>query len=631
MMDSLESRSNVTKEYFHKLQSWVIVTPSDRAADNKTAMSLLQPDQMVNMEADGNLTKDKFCIVTSKNDLLDWEAYVEAEVSPEHISETFPKLFDDLLDAEERLETLSEDSVVDDEDEHEQEILSTPTSGKRALMQAQSNQVEARRRFLSKRKELEMEIQDLKTQCYRACLDHRNNANRVSLQEQFNKARSALHAGQPPSSTELSVFPVTSKSHLRLVKGRPTAAFPDAHTTGIQALNDWIIQSSFQTRLDKTQVLLSQIQVLFDEVNSWILDGCQISAKLAGTKLPSLELVIKDIGCHYKKTMTSRDERFHENIISVHSGLMVERAKIDGKISQEFVRHVENYRKDNAGIAIHPLSYAACVRRTGGRHIPRKHEPIEWLSRLFTFYWSPIVGKWHAATQKTLPSHLNQFKTAQENDLNWYIQQVLHKDSLPGVYKDMFRERSDRLHNLLTEHLDKITLAYNRYSDRVSEIKRDSQDTLKTQMLPTFYQAQYLHGPGSCRMKMSTIEEGAEQIKASIFSSTTSDIEKKLKDAQQEFYRDHCRLTRMFLESVLKVALTLARQICQSPSQFDPASGRREALKNIMTARLPSWQRRWTQLKAGATSGSRQLQGIDMLDQITVKAEDEFFIKTEPE
>jgi hypothetical protein len=67
-MDALESRSQVARQFHHKLDAVMVIAPSDRASDKSTAVDLLREDQVQDLEAVGNLDSGSFCLVTTKID-----------------------------------------------------------------------------------------------------------------------------------------------------------------------------------------------------------------------------------------------------------------------------------------------------------------------------------------------------------------------------------------------------------------------------------------------------------------------------------------------------------------------------------------------------------------------------------
>ncbi|CAH0044431.1 unnamed protein product [Clonostachys solani] len=107
-MDALDSRSQVARGYYDKLDKMLIVTPADRAQDNRTATELIC---IYDLEVSGKLDDDSIAIIITKVDQLDWEKYVNTEADPDSISLSFDSDRNLYEDKSERLRDLQEKIV----------------------------------------------------------------------------------------------------------------------------------------------------------------------------------------------------------------------------------------------------------------------------------------------------------------------------------------------------------------------------------------------------------------------------------------------------------------------------------------------------------------------------------------
>lgn len=73
--DQVEDRSAVAENYYRKLAVTAIVAPAIRAVDEKTGVKLMGTYQEVRMQLDDKYNKDRFCVVVSKIDDLDCDAF----------------------------------------------------------------------------------------------------------------------------------------------------------------------------------------------------------------------------------------------------------------------------------------------------------------------------------------------------------------------------------------------------------------------------------------------------------------------------------------------------------------------------------------------------------------------------
>ncbi|KAL2019192.1 hypothetical protein VTK56DRAFT_9992 [Thermocarpiscus australiensis] len=75
LSDMVESRSAVAERYYQQLSVTTIVTPAIRAVDEKTGVKLMAKYQETRMQLDGKYHKDGFCVVISKVDDMDCDAF----------------------------------------------------------------------------------------------------------------------------------------------------------------------------------------------------------------------------------------------------------------------------------------------------------------------------------------------------------------------------------------------------------------------------------------------------------------------------------------------------------------------------------------------------------------------------
>lgn len=262
--DALESRAQVAKNYYNKLDRLMIVTPSDRACDNQTAAELLRDDQVLDLEADGKMAGDGMCVVVTKIDNLNWEAFVTQEWDPKDVSSEFPELMNRLEVMRNELEELDEESTD----------------------------------FLR----LDRDIKALEGKCLQACIDARNRDIKEKMSEGINRMRQDMLGGEIPRlTTKVNVFPVSSHAHRSILKGKPDLAFPDIVTTGVPALQEWIRKGSLQKRSRHADAMLNRCQRLSDQIEEWALKEWLVRLRLPKSEFPKIEGVLVS----YNKLLTT--------------------------------------------------------------------------------------------------------------------------------------------------------------------------------------------------------------------------------------------------------------------------------------------------------------------------------------
>ncbi len=65
----------MAEKYYQNLAITAIVTPAIRAVDEKTGVNLMSNYQELRMQLDGKYNKDSFCVVVSKIDDMDCDAF----------------------------------------------------------------------------------------------------------------------------------------------------------------------------------------------------------------------------------------------------------------------------------------------------------------------------------------------------------------------------------------------------------------------------------------------------------------------------------------------------------------------------------------------------------------------------
>lgn len=310
-MDALETRSEVARKYCHQLDLLMVVSPSDRAADNRTAIELIREDRILDMEADGSIHNDSLCVIATKADLMDWEAFVENEWAPEDVSPQFPHMLSQLTnkraETERIIDSIDElkDELGEVEDEYDTDgEMSGPDERSQESQQTQPSQLDQLR---MQRRALRQDVAKLEAMCHRACIDARSQDIIRVFQDYFDEIRNSARATDVSKvSTKLSVFPVSSQAYRQLKKGNPIPAFRDEAATGIQALQEWILKGSLPSREHHADIMLQRCLTLFDAIQGWLMNEEEVPLKLPQSQLVVIKAalekekeVLKGVGVPY--------------------------------------------------------------------------------------------------------------------------------------------------------------------------------------------------------------------------------------------------------------------------------------------------------------------------------------------
>lgn len=308
-MDATESRARIAKNYYNKLDRLMIVTPHDRACDDRTAADLIRDDQLVGLEADGKMNNDGFCVVVTKVDQLEWEDFANNEWDPEDISVGFPALFHSFKERQTELEALKE-RIEELRDELEEYCPMLDRLRNRGLALPENpaqdpevnNQLSELYSSYITQREIELDIARLDEECLRECLDARNQDIIAKMKDLVTKRRQDVVTGaQRGDVSQVNVFPVSSRAHRNALKQRPQPAFPDVMSTGIRPLEEWITEGASEKRKQHLDDLLNRCHVLFDAIEGWAVEAWFVKLRLPETDYPGIEQILK----YHQKTLKS--------------------------------------------------------------------------------------------------------------------------------------------------------------------------------------------------------------------------------------------------------------------------------------------------------------------------------------
>ena len=308
-MDAVESRSRVARDFYIKLDRLMVVSPCERATDNRTAIELLRPDRVIDLDADGKLEPGCLAVVITKIDLMNWLAYAD-EISGddegnESGSSAFKEIFglredykskteklDKLNDTIEQLEQNSDSHSNSDQDNagddtiytassaqgHVRDPLSRTRGAELKVKYKEQNEREENdpndlRRPCQDRAKIEEKLKELDQAGLRACIDFRSQRHKKEFQNHLDIMRNNILAKKRHKvTTDVGFFPISSTAYQNLQKKQPMDGFPDEQATGFVDLKDWIVRQSLPERERQATARLAKAQLLLDAVDGWIME-----------------------------------------------------------------------------------------------------------------------------------------------------------------------------------------------------------------------------------------------------------------------------------------------------------------------------------------------------------------------
>lgn len=360
--DDSEARSEVARRSYSKFDRLMIITPSDRACDNKTAADLIREDHLCDIEADGKMQGKYLAVMITKIDLLEWKSFVENEEEPSAISEEFPAMYQTFEDLECQLEKT--ERGLDD------------ANGQTAKGQTAKGR---------KRAFLESEIETLNGKCKRQCIDFRSRDSKKTFHQLFDEARNKFRSEKVKSDIE--VFAVSSQAQRMLSQQKPIAGFTNSEETGFDALERWIIESSFSKREEHADGVLHRCLVLFDAIEGWVREDEVIClTQLPKTDLPKIIDALEGLKGAWLEQVKTADRNFRQFFwrqdIFKAKGNKQRQVKLVSAFKttvRGFTRSLEPLRPP-----LHWATFHACLRRYGAPFKANTKPPriIDWLSRV---------------------------------------------------------------------------------------------------------------------------------------------------------------------------------------------------------------------------------------------------------
>ena len=374
--DASEARSEIAHSFYNKLHRLLVVTPSDRAVDNKTAADFIRDEHMCDLEADGKMEGEFLAVAISKIDLLQWREFATHETDPSTISEDFPVMLETYQNQESQLEELTGELQNVREQIVEQPDDAADWEAEEALL-------------LNKHNDLKLAMKELDEKCLRACIDFRSRDTKEAFSQFFDEARNKFRGGKVKSNIE--VLPVSSQAQRKLFQGNPMLGFANSKDTGFDALDRWIIRSTFSKREEHADSILHRCLVLFDAIEGWINDKVVSMPNLSKSELGKIMTAIGNL----RENAARRCEADVQNFRAWFGRQEVFKRK--GKSQQRQQKLVDAFRSTVLGFRqsqeigrpyLHWATFHACLRRNGGpfktnSKPPRTHD---WNSRVYVCF-----------------------------------------------------------------------------------------------------------------------------------------------------------------------------------------------------------------------------------------------------
>ncbi|GKT66825.1 tat pathway signal sequence [Colletotrichum tofieldiae] len=386
VMDALESRAQIARNYLCRLEKRIVVTPATRAADNRAAAELILSErETMILEMEDMLKPDSLCVAVTKIDDIDCGS-AEHEFPTDDIRRICRELKD--REQSEDDESGEEDGLGGNDDVYhtgEKRPRADKAMTRRVRQRVESGKP-GEDDFFSV-----IDTEDLKSLLKHLCIQERNAELKQKVMDNLLATRSKNRKCRATADTLPTVFPVSSKafqSFKRSTKTSNIEGFPDRDSTGIPYLKTWLYQVSLDYREEWVDSDIHHMQVLFDAVDGWNQVDQLLSLKLTDdekekvadgvTRLSSgLKKIINDkVRNNIQKNLAAMKPLRNTTLKRTHLARKTSKGdpELDLAVSLlgKAVKGWENKnpRANVAAVSRHEKTYwstyRACARRNGG-------------------------------------------------------------------------------------------------------------------------------------------------------------------------------------------------------------------------------------------------------------------------
>ncbi|KAK7212983.1 hypothetical protein V2G26_020161 [Clonostachys chloroleuca] len=574
-MDALDSRSQVARGYYDKLDKMLIVTPADRAQDNRTATELICADQIYDLEASGKLDDDSIAIIITKVDQLDCPSFASDRDLYEEKSEQ-------LRDLQEKIVSLKA------EENGCPEPISGNCSSKRAVQDSSQPSLELTQ-AMNLRHVLESEVKELYNRCLMACIQSRSKGSVEALQAYFDQVRNSARQTQE-ASTVLSVFPVSSKSQQNLARKTPMDGFPNSTATGFTALKDWIVQATLASREYQADNILYRCKVAFDAIEEWAVDKPRAPFQLDRKSKPEIEQLLKEASLKLKDGL-KRSERNLQSLMGRLEPYSAIKNGAEDPAVNGFSNLIDRFQRDIDGSRLHWSTYSACIRRQG-RQFRTSHKPRKthcWEARLYGHYWARKAHIWSLAFTKKLPAYFAVLANRAGQSVNHNVHVICNLDSLPREYREAFGRVAYKAYNLAMEYQSKMIQTAAQFRANINKIRLKSRIFMNEPMKKGYIEASQHHGKGMVKKQIQTMHDFAVKYGDEIITSIGAKVSEQLIEARKELYRQYKRLNSELIENLGKIETQLLKQLYSGSKHAPDCGAEVKELRYSLLDEIKSW------------------------------------------
>ncbi|KAK3998305.1 hypothetical protein QBC44DRAFT_228324 [Cladorrhinum sp. PSN332] len=567
LLDSSDGRSRVAEDYFQKLDLTTIVAPAIRAADEKTAVDLMNSHQETRMQLDGRYHKGSFCVVISKiNDIncdtictTSGEAQKDAKLQADlqqiqSIEAEYRSAEMDLNSVEKEMRSLSK--KADKLKRRLDKIKERKGRGKGNYgsrfdkLRAKRSKYVSRRTQLKHQKkkidgrfvEYSRSLQTLVSRRMHRCVWLRNAYIKKRIQADFTKrqkklrSRAAITQGSGRMNDgAIEVFPVCAAAFRDLLEEnkRPQPGFPSKAYTGIPRLRQWLDEATLGHREAHLDSILLTLQRLFKAIERW--------SESNNTGL----IAAKDIQ-HIKPIRKKNDKLGSCEAMAVQC------------TSRWACKEPENM---NSVTKMNWATFQAVLKKDGGPHrSTAAGRPVyDFPQSLATPFLISIADDWLRFFHTELPQQEGPMVEKMTSIWRQYMNEV--RDQIRGTAPQIFPYFADTslaMERVVLEMHSKIMIAIQKLSRAASQIHPLFVDVLRRELAPIFKRALDITGKGQFKRRQDFLLSEVQAKCRDIYGTGCARMEQDFTSRVNELPRGLDGITKFVVSAVkLEIGLTL--------------------------------------------------------------------------
>ncbi|KAL0932899.1 tat pathway signal sequence [Colletotrichum truncatum] len=613
VMDALESRAQVARNYYYRLDKRIIVTPATRAADNKAAADLILSDHDINdLDMDDMLKRDALCIAVTKIDDIDITS----------AATEFPT--EEILDIVSNLQRLegNEEQLTDDEDDDYDQHASQNWS----YRQVTSENGNTKRQKIDGPAGHSHTATDLRFRLRELCIQQRNFELKKDIEEKLFETFKRNKAAKETAESLPAVFPVSSKAYQDLRKhttSENSMGFRDRQSTGIPDLKKWLNYVSLPQREEWVDSDIHHIQVLLDAADGWIQNDAQSLPKLTGAESSIVNKTIlsstKQVGTSVNTKVRTRLQSNLKSLKPLRDYTLVKaklskNSKNGHEIQKSFtnlLREVSGWKSKNPQGSTfneekhsptHWATYRACIRRNGGifqrpARNGRSKSQIHWMEGIQNAFWRGHGSRWRDQFTRRVPEFRSRIQAAGLNAFRNWITQICEDQTLPEPFLELLKSNAYKLDHLFGKYISEVRGRIAAFQI-ASRLKKEILYQLFTnEMKPGFRAALNHKGSGSMKKQISEVNKFTDEIGLDMLEKGRNELEGVLVEEIRRLSKDVGSLWShpktgcgaLIRDEMLRVAGRLSKKEAKHTALQTMSDETRSQIGNVIT----DWRRQW--------------------------------------